>query len=297
MLAPLLALPMLEVVAAFLIVGLIVAGRPLAEAISRWLDSVLGSIPIIGHRIAGSAVSLTRWLSNTLVTNSAGTLDLGARWLAGVAQWAEIVIGNALAWPYWMLRFQEWLLLRELPRLIHGLPTAVTKVVHATTARVVRVERVIVRTPKLAHALSRAAVAHLFATLVHPYFGMLRWLRAHVHALEAVIPRTVPLPTVPSIPNLRKRVARLEKLLAAGVGVAVVLRALARLRLGWLRCNKVGRLGRAACGLDEGLLESMLTDALAIFSVISVVEFARELRAVEDEAIGIMGRLVREWPG
>jgi hypothetical protein len=64
-----------------------------------------------------------------------------------------------------------------------------------------------------------------------------------------------------------------------------------------IRSNKVRRIGKAACGMDESLIEQLLLGATAIFSVVSVVEFAKEMRTIEDEAVSIMGRLVREWPG
>lgn len=295
----LLALPFLEIVAAFLIVGLIVAGRPLAEAITQWLDSVIGGVPVIGHRFARSVLSLTRWLSNTLVSNTAGTLDLGARWVAGLAQWASVVIGNALAWPYWLLRFQTWLLTRELPRLIHALPNAVTRVVHATTTRVVRIERTVVKVPQLTHALSRAAVAHLVASLIHPYFGSLRWLRAHVHALEAVIPHAIPIPhgiTPTGIRRYFRSYLRRWTLTTAFAGAVAF--ALARLGVSWVRCNNVKRVGRNLCGMSPRAINDLLgllTDLVLLTNVCRVFSLMQQgLSVVQPEITGFV-TAVETW--
>lgn len=292
----LLALPFLEVIAGFMIVALIVAGRPMAEAFSQWLDSVLGSIPIIGHRIAGSAMNLTRRLSYTLVQSNVGVLDLAARWLIGIALWAEVIIGNALAWPYWVLRVQNWLIYKEIPRLIKGIPHAATSVVHAITTRTVRVERTIVRLPKLSAAKAQALIAAAVATYVHPYLAQLRWLRAHFHALTHVIAHAPAIPRFPTIPNIWKRIRALERKVAPAAIAAAVIVALGRLGLGFIRCGNVKKAGKRICGLDTNLLDSLLLDTLAVFGVVSVVEFAHGLRTIEDEAVGILHHLIREFP-
>lgn len=295
--ALLLAVPFLVVVTAFVVLGTAATSRAVGSAFTGWLRDAGAVGRFVGGVTADLGIRLARWITRSVGAEWADLQRLAVTWLGGLAQWATVIITNALEWPLWLWRFQRWLLFVELPKLAKVVPVTVTHTFHVVTNRVVRVERTIVKVPRLSRAVAKALVASAIAAYVRPYLAPLHWLRSHFHALTAVLPRALPIPTVPAIPNLRKRLARVEKLLAVGVGVAAVARALSRMRLGWIRCNKVGRLGRAACGLDEGLLESMLTDALAIFSVVSVVEFARELRAVEDEAIGIMGRLVREWPG
>jgi hypothetical protein len=217
-------------------------------------------------------------------------------WLSGLYQWADLIIVNALEWPLWLWRVQRWLLFVEIPKLYRAIPHAATSVVHAVTTRIVRVERTVVRLPKLSKAAAVALVSAAVAKWIHPYLSMLRWLRAHFHALTAVLPHTVPLPTVPSIPNLWKRVRALEKKLAVPFGLGIVAAALARLGIGWIRCNRVRRVGKGVCGLDDSLIDQWLLGALAIFGTVSIVEFAEGLEAVEEEAISILGAFVREWP-
>ena len=95
--------------------------------------------------------------------------------------------------------------------------------------------------------------------------------------------------------QLGKRLRKVEGLFAAGVMAAVVANVLG-VATRCLRSGNIGRSARQVCGADSSLIDSLLGDLLAITSVLSVVEFANELRAIEGEAIGIMGALVREWP-
>jgi hypothetical protein len=46
--------------------------------------------------------------------------------------------------------------------------------------------------------------------------------------------------------------------------------------------------------MDGSVLDSLLLDTLLIASALSVVEFAKELQAVEHEVVGLMLRGVRE---
>lgn len=294
--ALLVAVPFLVVVTAFVVLGTAATARATGSAFTSWLRDAGRVAAFIGGITADLAVKLARYLTHAVGAEWADLQRLAVTWLSGLAQWAEIVVTNALLWPFELSRFAYWLLDVYLPKLLRTVPHAAAQVVHQITTRVYRVERTVVRLPRLSRAAARALVSAAVATYIHPYLADLRWLQRHFAALTHAIPRALPIPTVPAIPNLRKRIARLEKRIGVPVALGVVAVALARLGVNWIRCRKVGRVGRQLCGMDDGLLDSLLTDALAIFSVLSVVEFARELRTIEDEAIGIMGKLVREWP-
>lgn len=294
--ALLVSIPFLVIVTAFVVLGMAATSRATGSAFASWLSGAGKVAQLVGGIGVSLSLSLARWITHSIGAEWKDLERLAVTWLAGLAQWADQVILGALLWPYELSKFAYWLLDVYLPRLFKTIPHAAAQVVHAVTTRVVRVERTIVKLPKLSRATAKALVTAALGAIVLPFLPQLHWLRNHFHALTAVLPRALPIPSVPAIPNLRKRLAKLERVLAVGIGVAAVARALSRLGGGWIRCNKVGRLGRAMCGLDSNLLDALLLDAIAIFSVVSVVEFAKELRTVEDEALGIMGRLVREWP-
>jgi hypothetical protein len=294
--ALLVGIPFLVVIAAFFAVGAATQARAHGNAFTQWLINASAIGVFLLGPIAKLGVNLARWITNEIGKAATPLLHMGATWLSGLAQWASVVIENALLWPYELSKFAYWLLDVYLPRLLKTIPHIAGQVVHSVTSRVVRIERTVVKLPKLSKAAAHALVAAAVATYVHPFLSDLRWLQRHFHALTAVLPRALPIPTVPAFPNVWKRLRALERRIGVPVALGVVATAIARLGVGWIRCNKVRQLGRAACGMDDSLLASILLDSLAIFSILSVVEFATELRAVEDEAIAIMGRLVREWP-
>lgn len=153
------------------------------------------------------------------------------------------------------------------------------------------------------------------AILPHIHAGTIRTIHTITHTITRVVvhtaakaaaialPGVVPLPGIRAdIRGLTKRFARLnarlrrvEALLGATAMVAAIANALG-LTVKCLRHGNLGRASRAVCGMPENLLASLLADLTAILSVVSIVEFAEELRTVEDEALAIMGALVREWP-
>lgn len=294
--ALLLAVPLLVIVTAFVAIGYAAIAPALSNATVSWLKDAGAVARFFLGPVVDLSIKLARWLTRRLGEGWEDLSRLGVTWVSGLYQWADLIIVNALEWPLWLWRVQRWLLFVELPKVLKAIPHLATSVVHAVTTRVVRVERTIVRLPKLSKALAHSLVAAAVATFVHPFLAELQWLRRHFHALTHAIDHALPIPTVPTFPNIWKRLRALEKKLAVPVGLGLVAAALSRLGLGWLRCNRVRQAGKAICGMDESLLQKLLLDGLAIFGLVSIVEFAEGLQAVEEEAVGIFGSLIREWP-
>lgn len=270
--------------------------RQVSEGFIAFLrQSVRGAAVIIGPS-AELAVRLTQWVTHKIGAAFHDAERLAVGWFGGLSTWAKVVIEAALGWPIELARLTFWLLDVEIPRLIRALPTAATKVLHVTTTRVVRIERTITKLPKMSAKQARSLIAAAVAAYVLPYLAPLKWLRAHFHALTAVLPHTIPLSLGRTITGIRKRLRRLERITAAGVGVGAVALALSRLGLSWVRCRKVGKVGKRLCGMDDSLLDSLLLDALVGIGAASVVEFAEGLRAIEDEAVAVLRGMIREWP-
>jgi hypothetical protein len=289
-------IPLLAVVGLFVALGIAVTARPLSQGFVSWLQNAGRVAQFFGGISATIAVKLTRWITHNIGAEWSDLERLGVTWLSGLFQWADLAVTNALEWPLWLWRVQRWLLFTELPHLLKQVPHAIAGTVTHIVTQVRTVERTVVKLPKLSKAAAKALVAAAVATYVHPFLADLQWLRRHFHALTAVLPRALPIPQVPAFPNVWKRLKALEKKIGVPVALGVVAVAISRLGLGWTRCNNVRRIGKQLCGLNPSLLDELLLDSVAIFSLLSVVEFAKELRTVEDEAVAIMGRLVREWP-
>lgn len=292
----LVAIPPLVIIGLIVALGLAVTARPLSEGITAWLKDA-GRLASFALGVIGPiAVRLTQWITHHIGAEFRDLERLGVAWFSGLYQWCDLVITNAIEWPLWLWRFERWLLFVKLPSLVKALPHLAGSVVHYVTRRVVTIERTIVKLPKLTKAQATALISAVVAKWIHPYLASLRWVRSHFAALTRAIEHALPIPTVPTFPNIWKRIRRLERRLAPAAIGALVIAALGRLGLGWIRCNRVKKLGRSVCGMDDTFLDQLLLGALAIFGTASVVEFAEGLEALEDEALGILGAFVREWP-
>ena len=81
------------------------------------------------------------------------------------------------------------------------------------------------------------------------------------------------------IRGLRSRVNAHGRLLTGAGITGLVMIALRRMGLGFLRCGNLRKTGRRLCGLDPRLLDAMLVLPLALAGTISIERTARELLA------------------
>lgn len=224
------------------------------------IDAIRVPIPRHHVRLLGPAADAIRWVAHAIEDALAAVVD----WFGGI--FATILYGLAHA--------------------ITATPAAVAHVAEATAERIGRLER---------QTLPRYVAAALAPTL-----GLLQallWFRKHLttavlprvwHGLEGVGGRVGRLER--DATRTARRLRRAEAYLTAAGATVLTVMGLNRLRLRWLRCTKVGRVGRTVCGMDSGLLESLLADALLVTSAFSIAEFARELQTITDTAAREIGR-------
>jgi hypothetical protein len=292
----LVAVPFVVIITGLVVVGLAAMQQSQSSGFVGWLERTLGRAAFIVLPGAQAIADLTRWITRKLGDHFAGIERLTVGWVAGLYQYVERVGAMTLLWPLELFKVTYWLIWHEIPRQIRALPTRVEHVVHQVTKQLPGITKTIIRLPKLAEAKAKALIGAAVATYIAPYLAMLRWLKSHFHALTAVLPHTLPIPFGKTIAGIRARLRRLEKASPYALGVAAVVYALGRLRLGFLRCGNFRKAGRQVCGMNTNLLDSLLLDTVALLSVVSVVEFAKELQTIEGEAVSIFGRLIREFP-
>lgn len=215
----------------------------------------------MGYFFHGAAV-LLGWTAREVRDLSAAVLHW-ATWIenAHLPKWTKAMIYAAFP-PALLARLIRAAIHANLPHIIR---TTVTHSIHTVTHTVVRI----------AHATTGAVAIP----------GWVIHLPRRVRTLER------------DRAHLWRRLRALERYAGAAGAVALFTAALARLGLKWIRCRNVTKAGRAVCRTDASLLESLLGDTLAIVGVISVVEFANGLLAIEDEAVKILGAGIREFPG
>lgn len=153
--------------------------------------------------------------------------------------------------------------------------------------------------------------AHIATSIAHEIPKVLTRVEHVTTTVAKTVYVTVPAAVISGVAGVWPRIGRIEREAAAEgkrlskvekiatvLGLSGLLVAtLGRLGVGWIRCSKVNRIGRALCGLDNNLLDSLLLDSLAIFGAISIVEFAETLLAVEDEMVAGIKLGFRELHG
>lgn len=145
-------------------------------------------------------------------------------------------------------------------------------------------------------------------TLDRYWRARLKVLGRGIDRLERAVTQTLPR----SIASVRTRVGtldaarlrhharlnKLERVLAPAAFATLVMGALARKGLGWLRCTRVNRVGRHLCGMDAALLDFLLGAAVTVFvfdnlcSIVSAMQDASR-RVFEPALLTI----VNEVPG
>lgn len=281
---------LLLLLAAFVAYGLLAVSRSMGGGQLGWLTGSLFVALYPLTWIAQQVVNLTKWLTHALGSHFEQVESNAVRWISAIATISNYTSESIAGIAYDLHDFSRWLVLTEIPKLVHALPNAVSTVVHGITKRIVTVERTIVKLPGLTKAQIRAAVAVAIPGLIAhdlPYFD---WLRKHLKALEGVIAggAGAVIGGVTGLPKdligIRKRLARLEKLGVGGLAAGAVALALAKLGVSWIRCNNWKRLGRGVCNLPS----SVISDILGLITDVFILADICEVIKLTDDAFGIV---------
>lgn len=275
---------------AFVAYGLAFLSRSAAGGQFGWLTGFLAiTVGPIGW-VTAQVVELTKWLTHSIGSHFRGVEFHAVNWLSALADYLDYT-GESIAGIMYDLKASvTWLVEHEIPRLIKGLPSSVTHLVHSITTRVVHVERKIVKLPGLTKAQIRAAVAVAIPGIIAhdlPYFD---WLKKHLKALERIIAGATgavigsTIPSVRDLIGIRKRIGELEKTLAGTAVAGAVALALARLGVSWIRCNNWKRLGRGVCGLPS----SVISDILGLITDVFILADICEVIKLTDDAFGVV---------
>jgi hypothetical protein len=272
----------------------------LAETAKVWLEptvaglthrrgSFIGRIAdLVTVPLRAAAAAIFAGVSHSISVAASHRMRPLARWISGAGSWLlAVVFGFALLardTAYGFERLTTVVLPRQIGRAtrpINRRALAALGLAGALAAQLARYRR---------------GIDRLIRTKVMPQ------IRHATHAVDVAIPR--------ALGRIRTRVGRLEdrvsnpsrawlrriarSLWAAGLA-GLFIRALAR-RFPWLFCRKVKGVGQRVCGLDAGLLDSLLLDTLVLSGTISVVQMARELQAIEGAAVNLVRGFVDELP-
>jgi hypothetical protein len=284
----------------FEVVAIAVVLLVLAMAAKTWLEPLLSStatrqgggilriLDIPGAAIRRVAASAFSAVTHSLSVAASHRMRPLARWIHALG---SLVLGSSWAvahfagdMAYSIERLATVVLPREIGQATRPISRRATRALAAAAAAALAARN-------LRHYLNR-----LYGHTIRPALHHL------THAVDVAIPR--------ALGGIRSRLRDVEHEIAhpstrwlrrtatAMWGAALLglmIRTLAR-RFPWLFCRQVKKVGGRICGLDASLLDSLLLDALAIASVISVKEFAHELQAIEHEALVILAAGIDELP-
>ena len=295
--------PLTVLVVLLFALGMSQQGHALSNAIANWLVGWVRTIPLVGGTLADLILRGAKWLSNTFGNIFLRLARKGIQWVSGLAQYVWAASDLFFLWPIKLLTVVRWLLTQEIPRLIAALPGSLTKLVHAARAILASLEGDVAKLWAHLPGTVRDIVKAAVLALLGPFWVLLRELlhawpkitRAAAHAGGIAAPWVY-------LPGLRKDVRSLRKefdKVKGILGVAVFAATLAKVLQVARGCITRGNIGKAArrwCGMDTTWVDSVLLDLLTIASVLSVVEFANDLRAIEDEALSVLAAGIREFP-
>jgi hypothetical protein len=293
-------IPLAILLALMVSYGLAVSSRPVSGGFVKWLADKFVNIPLIGGFSVAQVLRLDRYLTQALGKHFQAVSRAGVLWVATLANYVYVVGYWTLYWPVELLHVVHWLVKQEIPRAINARTKPIAKSAANAQAQAKSAASTAHTTTKIVKGTSTTKTVTKIQRVAMPHAKEWEWIHNHWHALTHAVTGAIaidlPVPFGRTIKDIKARLRRLEKAGAVGLGIGAVALALSRLKLGFLRCSNFGKFGRRTCGMDTNLLDSLLLDTLAIFSVISVVEFAKGLQEIEGEAVSILGRLVKEFP-
>jgi hypothetical protein len=118
-------------------------------------------------------------------------------------------------------------------------------------------------------------------------------------AIGAALPGVHIFPRLRKIENdltsLWKSRRRLLALLTATGSLALVARAFKKAGLDCLLGKNGRKIGKTLCRFDTDLLDILMAGGVAVVGI-SVVTFAKDLQAIEDDVLGAISKIVSEFP-
>jgi hypothetical protein len=266
--------------------GLVFCVDAVTRAFFGTLTGAVGWIPFAGKVIKTPLLAVQHKLTSYLGGLEAHfDRQMAARWHAFASLVSQLAADTRAAaiFDYQIARRYATLwgnaAVAAIVARAHAVSHAVGARVHAVTQVVTRIEKVITTKADVYVVRKVRAIA---AQIAHTVEWDIPLLRRRERALTD------------SVGRLWHRVKSRERALGLGAVTALFVAAIGRLGLGWIRCRNVGRVGRNVCGMNPGLLESLLADSLLIVGAISIVELARELQRITPDVVDGVRFAIRE---
>lgn len=277
--------PLLAIVLFIVAWGLTKCADRLARALFGTINGAIAWVPGVNRIVSKPVKAVEKKITDflgSLVVDLEGRI--GAMWHAlGKLNraMADAIVDNAQALMQIVRYLPPVSTIQSILNILHAL----AKHDAATQARIKGLTHDVAQGETVAqHASAQAAKAHARATAVPADVvapGDLAGLRDRVRATEDELAR------------LWKWTRSHSRTVVAGLALGALAHALARMKLGWLRCSKVRRLGKRACGLDEALVTDLIEDSLLIIGTFSLLEFAETMGEIAEDTARAINAFAR----
>jgi hypothetical protein len=161
----------------------------------------------------------------------------------------------------------------------HTAVTHVTKVIRQTVVKPIHT------TVTVTKGIGASVAKQLTARVKALEHKVARLTHAAGHAIATPFPRIGQLER--SVKGQAKRITKLEKLLAAGVGVALLTKALTKVGVNYIRCDRNKQLGKGICKTDPSWVTEFLAGSILLLGTTSFHDFVEE--AQEGFNLGLEG--------
>lgn len=250
----------------------------------QWLGNKAISIPLgLGRKVSihpfGFLLDLDQQVRAHLGQAVAATehaMVTSFHRMVGIIQWTGQEIAGLATDAYNAIRSVE-----------HSTVSHVTKVIRQTVVK--PITKTITITKGVGALVAKQLLARVKA-LEHRVAHM-----AHVAggAIAAPFPRIGRLEK--SVKAQGKRLSKLEKLLAAGVGVALLTKALTKVGVNYIRCNNNKNLGKGICKTDPSWVTEFLAGTILLAGTWSFHDFVEEAQQGFDLGLEGMQLFIREF--
>jgi hypothetical protein len=281
-----LLVPLARVSALVFVLGIIFCVDVFCRAIFGTLEGSIGWMPVLNRLVAAPIHRIDQKVSNYLGgLESHIDISMGGYIHALAIGVGQLASGEAEAgWAMWLLA-----------KVLHA--TRVTVNALPSGGSVVKVTRVVVKQTRVIVK----QVDHVGKIAAHAAPGSLvRVVRAIAGTLDDVVTWDIPRlwkrtrALEREIGRLARGIRRRAVPIATGAAVGALVYALSKIGASWIRCSNVRKLGRRVCGMNVGLLESLLTGLTAVVGAISLVAFAHVLIDAMDEFVSAVQGFIRE---
>jgi hypothetical protein len=283
-----LLVPLARVSALLFVLGIIFAVDAFTRAIFGTLEGGVGWIPFVGRLVAQPIHRIEQKVSNYLGgLESHIDVSMGGYIHALATGVGQLASGEAEAgWATWLIA-----------KVVHATRVAVDALpsTGTVTGKITKVYKITKTYPRY--------VTNVYKIAAHAAPGALvGTVRAIAGTLDDVVTWDIPRlwkrtkALERRVDDVTRRIRGARTVIGASVFAGLLVAALAKLGLGWVRCSNVRKLGRRACGMDASQIEGLLLDTIAIVGTVSLIEFIRDAQAIEAVALDALGGFIREFP-